>query len=122
MGGGGYLNMANARFATVLGGSRNSAQGRYSLAGGYAAVSKADYAATINLLDDKTVCINENENSFMVCADSFVLNGLDYIDSLTSSRRLKEDEIDCKSSKFEAEEQRISAYESVVAALLKIHS
>lgn len=118
--GGGYLNMANGRFATIVGGSKNSAKGRYSLAGGFKATVAADYAAAFNLGLDE--CTNELDNSVKVCGDSFVLNGVDYTEQLSAVRQLKEDDVDCKHPEPASEEQRIQAFESVVATLLKLSS
>jgi len=116
--GGGYMNMANARFSMVPGGSKNTAKGRYSLASGFAAVADADYAATFNLLDDSTGCVNEVDNSVMVCAEMFILNGVDVISSFDSRRMLKEDGTDCaKEDESEAAEKRLDTLETIVSLL-----
>lgn len=118
--GGGFKNIANARFATVVGGSKNSAQGRYSLVGGYLGIASADNSAVFGLTDDVAGCENTNENSVLVCADHFMINGDDYIDSFSSARRLKEDSIDCKRPDDASDELRLEAYEAVVAALTEL--
>jgi len=115
---GGYKNMANARFSTVMGGSQNTAGGRYSLVAGFGAKTTADYSATLNLLDTQDECVNEQENSIMICASAFVLNGVDYTATL-SSRRLEEEE-PCKTGVTEEAQSRLGKFTDIVNVLTEI--
>lgn len=115
--GGGYLNMADARFSTVLGGSKNTASGRYSFVFGQNGKANADYSATIALNGED--CANDVENSIAVCADSFKINGVEYIDQFSSRRVLEQNENNCKGGNVDVdeEEKRLQSYEAIVTVL-----
>ena len=110
--GGGYMNGATARFSSVSGGAHNSAKGRYSYAAGFEALAEKDYSASFSFTGAN--CTAATPNTVRICADAFVINGVNYAAELVPGRRL--DEFDCKQSDAE-EHHRIDTLEQVVSLL-----
>merc|ERR1719440_2044736 len=71
------MNQASGRFATVLGGSRNYARGRFSFAAGF----KGDD------INDK--CTTRSESQIAICADVVTINGVDVLGMMDGTRRLE---------------------------------
>jgi hypothetical protein len=108
---GGYLNAATARFSHVSGGAHNTAKGRYAYATGFEALAEKDYSASFSFTGSN--CTVTTANTVRVCANAFVINGVDYTSDFATGRQL--DEVDCKRS--DAHEHRLSTLEQVVSLL-----
>lgn len=78
---GGFAAKAVGRFSSVLGGSKNSARGRYSLAAGFRSIAHGEFSAALGfkgpdlVTDDFYPCIATGRNEFRICADKIVLDG-----------------------------------------------
>merc|ERR1712167_96455 len=83
------MNQANGRFATVGGGSKNFARGRFSLALGYQADAVQMHSAALSFGGSDSSCTTTYENEFAMCADKVTINGQELF---PTSRRLVEEE------------------------------
>merc|ERR1719231_1388591 len=92
------MNQVSGRFGTILGGGRNYARGRYSIAAGYSANAYGDYSVTFGLTGEE--CTNDLAHSFAICSNTLSLNGddvaktLEYMESrrgLTESKEMVAD-------------------------------
>jgi hypothetical protein len=87
---GGYLNKANGKFATVVGGSKNTVAGLYSVGIGSDVKSTGDNSMVVGLDPDAT-CSSSSAKTFSVCADSFVVNDVEIVDLFRRGRELADE-------------------------------
>jgi hypothetical protein len=77
---GGFMNQVSGRFGTILGGARNYARGRYSVAAGYSANANQDYTMAVGLTGKQ--CDVDTPNTFGVCTETLTINGVDIVQTL----------------------------------------
>jgi hypothetical protein len=88
---GGYLGKSSSKFATVTGGSKNTVSGRYGIGMGMKVKVTGDNSIGMGF-DSGIDCNVRGDNTFGVCAQSFILSGeygeFDLLSELTSRRQL----------------------------------
>jgi len=116
--GGGLRNKANGRFATVIGGSQNTASGRYSFATGFKSKANFDHSAAFGFgnpnSDDGTSCEAVEENSIQFCTEQFMMNGQDLVARIAEERRLSEG-VDDRLKSISAQSKVISEQETLLS-------
>lgn len=83
------MNKANAKFSSIAGGSRNTVNGRYSLALGAYAVSAAEQSAILSF-GNSIDCAPSGANSMAICADSLTINDNEVLDLFSRRRELED--------------------------------
>ena len=96
------------RFGTVLGGTHNQANGRFSLAAGYYARANFDKSAAFGFNSDD--CVTTEPNSIKFCADEFHVNNVDLVAQLEQARRLEAEE----NAELEATSTHIAKLQAIV--------
>merc|ERR1719329_1280984 len=82
------MNKANAKFAAIPGGSRNTVNGRYSFSLGSFASISSDFSGAISLANK--ACTPSGEGALAICANSVTVNGNEVLDLFSRRRELEE--------------------------------
>merc|ERR1712196_137885 len=81
------MGKVSGRFGSVLGGSRNTAMGRYTLTAGYRAEAVQDYSVSLGF--SGTICTGRIDYDVNICTTSMMINDID-LTALISRRRLED--------------------------------
>merc|ERR1712146_61879 len=92
MGGFGFWSYeGNRRFSGIIGGSKNTVNGRYSTAMGFYAKARGDYSVAIGLNSNpSSPCIVTDDYTLGICADAVEVNGMDLVSLFSGRRELSE--------------------------------